>query len=137
MPMVAEAIVFGERAGLPRAKILQMIAGSGYTSDVVTFRCGMMARRSFQQAAFKLALMRKDLMLALAECQGLGVPMPVSESAYAMLTAAQQQGLGELDVTAILAFMERMAGMDQYPWPVPPAGGDGSRPAPAEAPTEA
>ena len=44
--------------------------------------------------------------------------MPVAGSAYAMLTAAQQQGLGELDVAAIVALMERMAGMDEYPWPV-------------------
>ena len=62
--------------------------------------------------------MRKDMMLVLAESQALGVPMPVAGSAYAMLTAAQQQGLGELDVAAIVALMERMAGMDEYPWPV-------------------
>jgi hypothetical protein len=43
--------------------------------------------------------------------------MPVAESAYAMLTAASAQGLGDLDVAAILAFQERMAGMD-YPWPI-------------------
>ena len=67
--------------------------------------------------AFKLGLMRKDMMLVLSEAQKLGVPLPVSESAYSMLTAAQQQGLGDLDVAAILAFQERLAGMDAYPWP--------------------
>jgi 3-hydroxyisobutyrate dehydrogenase len=122
MPALAEAVVFGERAGLPRDKILEMIAASGYSSPVMKFRCGMMARRSFQQAAFKLALMRKDMMLVLAESQDLGVPMPVSESAYAMLTAASQQGLGDFDVAAILAFQERLTGMDEYPWPERGAG---------------
>ena len=68
--------------------------------------------------------MRKDMMLVLAESQELGVPLPVSESAYSMLTAAKQQGLGDLDVAAILAFQERLAGMDDYPWP----GIDGSEP---------
>jgi hypothetical protein len=82
----------------------------------------MMGRRAFQQAAFKLGLMRKDMMLVLSESQELGVPMPVSESAYAMLTAATQQGLGDFDVAAILAFQERMTGMDEYPWPEPGAG---------------
>lgn len=119
MPALAEAVVFGERAGLPREKILEMIAASGYSSPVMKFRCGMMGRRSFQQAAFKLALMRKDMMLVLAESQALGVPMPVSESAYAMLTAATQQGLGDFDVAAILAFQERLSGMEDYPWPEP------------------
>jgi 3-hydroxyisobutyrate dehydrogenase len=117
MPALAEAIVFGERAGLRREDMLKMIAGSGYSSPVMNFRCNFIGQRAFDNAAFRLSLMRKDMMLVLAESQGLGVPMPVAGSAYASLTAAQQQGLGDLDVAAIVAFMERMAGMDDYPWP--------------------
>jgi 3-hydroxyisobutyrate dehydrogenase len=117
MPALAEAVVYGEAAGLPRDKILEMIPGTGYASPVMSFRCPMMAERTFERAAFKLALMRKDMMLVLEECQELGVPMPVTESAYSMLTAAKSQGLGDLDVAAILAFQERLAGMDDYPWP--------------------
>lgn len=131
MPALAEAVVFGEAAGLPRARILEMIAGSGYSSPVMTFRCGMIERRAFENAAFRLSLMRKDMMLVLAESQRLGVPLPVSESAYAMLTAARQQGLGDLDVAAIVAFQERLAGMTDYPWPVegegPGSAGGGTR----------
>jgi 3-hydroxyisobutyrate dehydrogenase len=88
MPALAEAVVFGERAGLDRSKILEMIAKSGYSSPVMSFRCVLMEQRNFGLAAFKLGLMRKDMMLVLDECQRLGVPMPVSESAHAMLTAA-------------------------------------------------
>jgi 3-hydroxyisobutyrate dehydrogenase len=117
MPALAEAIVFGERAGLRREDILNMISGSGYSSPVMNFRCNFIGKRAFDNAAFRLSLMRKDMMLVLAESQGLDVPMPVAESAYATLTAAQQQGLGDLDVAAIVAFAERMAGMDDYPWP--------------------
>ena len=77
-----------------------------------------MQKREFDKPAFRLSLMRKDMMLLLDESHRLGVPLPVSESAYAMLTAADQQGLGDLDVAAIIAFQERLAGMDDYPWPV-------------------
>ena len=70
MPALAEAIVFGERAGLRREDILNMIAGSGYSSPVMTFRCGFIGRRAFENAAFRLSLMRKDMMLVLAESQG-------------------------------------------------------------------
>ncbi len=126
MPALAEAVVFGERAGLPRDKILEMIAQSGYSSPVMAFRCMLMGQRSFENASFKLSLMRKDMMLVLDECKDLNVPLPVSEMAYAMLTAAKQQGLGELDVAAILAFQERMAGLEGYPWPgSEDKGGDG------------
>jgi 3-hydroxyisobutyrate dehydrogenase len=119
MPALAEAVVFGERAGLDRGKVLEMISKSGYSSPVMGFRCAIMGQRNFQFAAFKLGLMRKDMTLVLSEAQKLGVPMPISESAHAMLTAAQQQGLGDLDVAAILAFQERMTGMTDYPWPGP------------------
>jgi 3-hydroxyisobutyrate dehydrogenase len=117
MPALAEAIVFGEQAGIPRDKILQMIAGTGYSSPVMTFRCPMIGERKFENAMFKLGLMRKDMMLVLERSQELGVPMPVTESAYAMLTAAKAQGLGDLDVAAIVALQERMSGMSEYPWP--------------------
>jgi 3-hydroxyisobutyrate dehydrogenase len=122
MPALAEAIVYGERAGLPRAKILEMIANSGYSSPVMKFRCGMMGRRAFDDVAFKLGLMRKDMMLVLEECQRLDVPIPVSETAYSMLTAAKQRGLGDLDVAAMLAFMEEISGLGKYPWPIGPDG---------------
>lgn len=127
MPALAEAVVFGEQAGIPREKILQMIAGTGYSSPVMTFRCPMIGERKFDNAMFKLALMRKDMMLVLEQSQELSVPMPVTESAYAMLTAAKAQGLGDLDVAAIVALQERMSGMDEYPWPGDGDGdGDGS-----------
>ncbi len=118
MPALAEAVVFGEKAGLPREAILSMIAGSGYASPVMSFRCPMMAERKFEDAAFKLSLMRKDMKFVLAESAELGVPLPVSDAAYSMLTAAQSQGLGDLDVAAIIAFQERLSGMTDYPWPV-------------------
>jgi 3-hydroxyisobutyrate dehydrogenase len=124
MPALAEAVVFGERAGLPREAILGMIAGSGYSSPMMTFRCPMMAQRVFQRVAFKLALMRKDMGLVLSQAKEVGVPMPVAETALAQLSAADDQGLGDFDVSAILAFQERLAGMDDYPWPEPgPPGG--------------
>ena len=117
MPALAEAVVFGERAGLEREQVLEMIAKSGYSSPVMSFRCAIMGQRNFEFAAFKLGLMRKDMTLVLGEAQKAGVPMPVTESAHAMLTAAQQQGLGDLDVAAMLAFQERMSGVHEYPWP--------------------
>jgi 3-hydroxyisobutyrate dehydrogenase len=127
MPALAEAIVFGERAGLPREKILKMIAGSGYSSPVMTFRCGIIGRRDFDKAIFKLGLMRKDMVLVLDESHRLGVPMPVTESANAVLTAAGQLGLADLDVGAIVAYQERVSGVDGYGWPgsgTPPGSDD-------------
>jgi len=124
MPALAEAIVFGEKAGLPREKILEMINGTGYSSPVMNLRCGIIGRRDFDNALFKLELMRKDMKLVSSEAARMGVPMPVSEAAHQMLTAARAQGLGALDVGAVIAFQERLTGMDDYPWPGPSASGE-------------
>lgn len=132
MQALAEAVVFGDRAGLPRDKVLEMIAASGYSSPVMKLRCGLMGRRAFHQAMFKLGLMRKDMMLVLSECQELGVPVPVTETAYSMLTAAKARGLGDLDVSALLAFMETISGIDRYPFPPQPVAGGGRPGGPPE-----
>ncbi|MCW3026902.1 MAG: hypothetical protein JWN81_113 [Solirubrobacterales bacterium] len=117
MPALAEAIVFGEAAGLPREKMLSMIAGSGYSSPVMDFRCAIIGERNFDFAAFKLGLMRKDMMLTLEESHKLAVPMPVTEASYASLTAARQMGLGDKDVAAIVSYQERVSGLKGYDWP--------------------
>jgi 3-hydroxyisobutyrate dehydrogenase len=119
MPAMAEALVFGEALGLTREAMLSMINGSGYSSPVMNFRCDIIAKRAFDFAAFKLGLMRKDVMLVLEEAHKHSVPMPVSEASYASLTAAKAQGLGDLDVSAIVAFQERFSGSHTYPWPLP------------------
>jgi len=55
----------------------------------------------------------------LAKSQRLDCTMTDSETTYSMLTASQQHDLGNHYISAILAFIERMAGMEDYPWPVP------------------
>ncbi len=118
MPALAEALVFGEHLGLSRTDMLNLINGSGYSSPVMNFRCDLIEKRAFDFAAFKLGLMQKDVMLVLDEAHKYDVPMPVSESAFASLTAAKRQGLGNLDVSAIVAFQERFSGMANHPWPL-------------------
>lgn len=111
MQALAEAVVFGERAGLPRETVLDLIAASGFSSPVMRFKAGVMRRRAFGRADFRLSLMRKDMALVLAACQELGVPMPACEAAHGALTAAVNQGLGNQDCAAILSHMERMSGL--------------------------
>lgn len=113
----AEAVVFGERAGLNRADLIRMITASGYSSPMMKFKGGVMARRSFERADFRLSLMRKNMLLALAEGQRHGVPMPATSASHDVLTAAVNAGLGELDCAAILAEVERSSGATDQPWP--------------------
>jgi 3-hydroxyisobutyrate dehydrogenase len=117
MQALTEAIVFGERAGLDRGTLIKLIAASGYSSPMVKFKAGVMARRAFEKPDFRLKLMRKDLALVLAETARLGVPMPTTAVSYDWLTSALNKGLGEHDCAALLAFMETVSGLDHHPWP--------------------
>jgi 3-hydroxyisobutyrate dehydrogenase len=109
---LVEAIVFGERAGLSSTVLIDMIAKSGFSSPVMKGRCGVMARRSFDERPnFRLTLMRKDLNLALEASTRLGVPMPATSVSQEVLTAAMNTGLGEYDCAAILTFMENVSGL--------------------------
>lgn len=109
---LAEAVVLGERVGLRRDQLLAMISASGYSSPVMRFKAGVMARGDYGRADFRLALMRKDLRLALTEAERVGVPLPATAASCDFLTGAIEAGLGELDCAAVLDHMERLAGAD-------------------------
>jgi 3-hydroxyisobutyrate dehydrogenase len=109
---MAEAIVLGVRAGLDRNQLIEMIAASGYSSPMMRFKSAAMLRRDYQRADFRLSLMRKDLMLAMAEAERLAVPLPAVGASYEVLTAAFEAGAGELDCAAVLAQVEKAAGLE-------------------------
>jgi 3-hydroxyisobutyrate dehydrogenase len=117
MQALAEAVVFGEKAGLDRGTLIRLIAASGYSAPVMKFKAGVMARRAFENPDFRLKLMRKDLGLVLAETQRLGVPMPATAASHDWLTNASNQGLGEHDCASIIAILEQASGLTDYPWP--------------------
>jgi 3-hydroxyisobutyrate dehydrogenase len=117
MQALAEAIVFGEKAGLDRGTLIRLIAASGYSAPVMKFKAGVIARRAFENPDFRLKLMRKDLGLVLAETSRLGVPMPATAASHDWLTNAKNQGLGEHDCAAIITVLEQASGLTGYPWP--------------------
>jgi 3-hydroxyisobutyrate dehydrogenase len=109
---MSEAVVLGVRAGLDRNQLIEMIAASGYSSPMMRFKSVGMIRRDYERADFRLSLMRKDLMLAMAEAHRLGVPLPAVTAACDVLTAAVEDGAGELDCAAVLAQVEKAAGLN-------------------------
>jgi 3-hydroxyisobutyrate dehydrogenase len=44
--------------------------------------------------------------------------MPATTASYEVLTSAANAGLGDLDCAAVLAEVERMAGVADQPWPI-------------------
>ncbi len=106
MQALAEAVLLGEQAGLPRARVLAAIAASGFSSPVMRFKCQAMGRGAFSPPDFRLSLMQKDMALALAQARRLNVPVPTADASGAAFTEAVAMGLGDLDCAAMLSYME-------------------------------
>lgn len=106
---LAEAVTFGRAAGLDRDMLLTAIQESGFSSMVMAFRAAIMRDRRYEPAAFRARLMAKDLRLALAGAQGVGVAMPVTATAQRRFEDVVAAGDGDLDAAVLLELQEREA----------------------------
>jgi 3-hydroxyisobutyrate dehydrogenase-like beta-hydroxyacid dehydrogenase len=63
------------------------------------------------EPSFYLKNMLKDLELAVSTAQQTGVPIPVAGIAQQIYRAASNSGFSDYDYTAIVAFMQKINGM--------------------------
>ena len=117
MAAVAEAVALAEAAGIDGATALGIIGSSGYASPMLAFRCALAASRAFRPAAFRLDLMAKDLHLALGEAARTGAALPSTATVAALHDDAIAAGLGDCDAVALVALLERRAGLPVEDWP--------------------
>ncbi|MEV0381393.1 NAD(P)-dependent oxidoreductase [Nonomuraea sp. NPDC050643] len=98
---LAEAVSYGESAGLDRDMLLSAIAESGFSSRVMSFRAALMREGRFTPAAFRSRLMAKDLRLVLAEAAEANLDLPVTERAAGQFAALVGRGAGDRDAAAV------------------------------------
>ena len=110
--MLAEALTFGEKAGLEWNQLLEIIGNSVLASPLVAYKIPTLAEREFK-AAFTVSMMAKDLDLALTAGQKLGAPMPITCLVRQFLNILQTTGRCELDFSALLLLMEELGGIRQ------------------------
>lgn len=107
--MLAEAVAWGEKAGLDPAKMMQVMTNSAVASPLVGYKVKPITERNFA-AAFTSKMMEKDLDMALGIGQAMGVPLPTTALTRQMLAALRATGRGDLDFSALLLLIEEMAG---------------------------
>ena len=107
MQALAEAIVLGEKAGLDRDRLLDVLSE---TPVVAPAHKGKLenARRGVYPVAFALSLMYKDFGLIVREAVQLSVPMPVTAAAQQLCAVAHARGRRE-DYSAVIGLMEDLA----------------------------
>ena len=109
MQALAEAIALGEKAGLEKGLLLDVL---GQTTVLTPGQKSKLenVRREEYPTNFALSLMHKDFSLVLSQAYDLSVSMPATAAAQQMSTAAMAKGMDE-DFSIMIQFKEELAGL--------------------------
>ena len=108
----AEAFVMGAKGGLdPEVMLSAINAGSGRNSATEAKFPASVLTRSFDYGA-EMHILMKDIDLAIAQGEDLGVPMWVCQAARLVFKHAMHQGAAKEDLTAIVKYVERDVGFE-------------------------
>ena len=109
MQAIAEAVVLGERTGLDRERLLEVLS---QTALIAPAHLGKLARVAANDYTpqFPLRLMNKDFQLILKAAADGHISMPVTEAAF-RINADELSHANEEDFSAVLRRMEEVAGI--------------------------
>ena len=108
----SEAFVMGAKGGLdPEVMLSAINAGSGRNSATEAKFPAAVLTRSFDYGA-EMHILMKDIDLAIAQGEELGVPMWICQAARLVFKHAMYQGAAREDLTAIVKYIERDAGFE-------------------------
>jgi len=107
MQAIAEALVLGEKSGLDRNRLLNVLSE---TAVVAPAHMGKLARAKNDDYSpqFPLRLMNKDFGLILNLAVAVGAHMPAARAAYEVNATQLEQGR-EQDFSAVILQMEKQA----------------------------
>ncbi len=105
---VSEALVFASKAGADPRKVRQALLGGFAQSRILDLHGERMINRSFKPG-FRIQLHRKDLNLALQAARQLGVSLPNTATAQELFNAVVAQESDQLDHSAMLLALEKLA----------------------------
>jgi 3-hydroxyisobutyrate dehydrogenase len=108
---VAEAMVFGMKAGLDMEKVIQAVSGGAAASWVLDNRARNVLNNDYP-LGFKTSLHRKDLGIALGAAKQMGVALPVSALCEQFEHGLMGQGKGDDDMSALGRILRGMAGLE-------------------------
>jgi 3-hydroxyisobutyrate dehydrogenase-like beta-hydroxyacid dehydrogenase len=109
MQAIAEAVVLGEKAGLDRERLLEVLS---HTALIAPAHMGKLSRAASNNYSpqFPLRLMNKDFQLILKAAAQEHVPMPATEAAF-RINSDELANSEEVDFSAVLRRMEKVAGI--------------------------
>jgi 3-hydroxyisobutyrate dehydrogenase-like beta-hydroxyacid dehydrogenase len=109
MQAIAEAVVLGEKVGLDRERLLEVLSK---TAVIAPAHVGKLARVAINDYGpqFPLRLMNKDFQLILKAAAEAHIPMPATAAAF-RVNSEELAHHDEGDFSAVLRRMEEVAGI--------------------------
>ena len=107
----AEGVALAERAGVDRLMLLDILANGANASPALKGSIQRVRDAAFDQPRLTTALLAKDLRLlteAAASCEAI---VPVATTAQELYQSAANAGLADLDSSAVLLLLEKLAGV--------------------------
>jgi 3-hydroxyisobutyrate dehydrogenase len=110
MQAIAEAIVLGEKAGLDRRRLLEVLSK---TAVIAPAHVGKLTKalENDYRAQFPVGLMNKDFRLILETAAAVRAPMPVVSAAFP-INSAEYVDHPDDDFSAVIRLMEDLANVD-------------------------
>lgn len=111
MVAMAELLLFARKAGVDPRKVVEAIRGGAaqcWTLDVKPARLFAGNR----DPGFKSRMQLKDLRIVMDTAREYGIPLPATTGNTALFEQMIELGMGELDNSAIVGVLERMAGVN-------------------------
>ena len=107
MQAIAEAAALGQKAGLSRDLLLQVLSQTAVIPPALTGKLPRAARQEYSPQ-FPLALMNKDFRLILELARDVHALMPATSAAFYTSTEALAS-YGDQDLSAIMKFMQELS----------------------------
>jgi 3-hydroxyisobutyrate dehydrogenase-like beta-hydroxyacid dehydrogenase len=107
----SEGVLLAEKAGIDRARAVEVLTNSAIASPMVKYR-GPFVLGQPEEAWFDVNMMQKDLVYALEAGRELDVPLPTTAVANEYLTAARALGLEKKDFAALFEVLALIAGVE-------------------------
>jgi len=112
MEALGEAFALTRKAGIAPSTFVELFAHVfGKNSTIFESYAKRIAEEAYAPAGFKMPLGLKDVRLALAAGQELGVPLPLADLLGQQMQAAIDTGKAELDWSAIARLAAERAGL--------------------------
>ena len=105
---ISEALLFASKAGADPAKVRAALLGGFAQSRILEIHGERMIKRTFNPG-FRIRLHQKDLNLALQSARSMGLSLPNTATAQELFNAVAAQGGSELDHSAMVLALEKLA----------------------------